>query len=103
MGIPGVVVRIGVVLCVTLLAAGCGPNIKEENKQLREQVATLQKENLSLKAEVTSLKADADALKRQLEEVGRERQALEERLKEAEARMAVKPGAKPPLKPKKAS
>ena len=97
------VVKLGVAVCVTLLAAGCGPNIKAENKQLREQVATLQKENLSLKAEATSLKADADALKKQLDEVGKERQALEEKLKEAEARMAVKPGAKPPLKPKKAS
>jgi cell division protein FtsB len=88
-------------ICAALLAAGCGPNLKEENKQLKEQVATLQKENVALKAEVTSLKADAEALTRKLEEAGKERQALEVRLRDAEARVAVKPGTKPPLKPRR--
>ena len=52
---------------------------------------------------MTSLKADTDALKKQFEDLTKEKQALEEKVKAAEAKASVKPGAKPPLKPKKSS
>jgi hypothetical protein len=52
---------------------------------------------------VTALKADTDALKKQLDDLTKERQALEDKLKESEARAAAKPGTKPPLRPKKSS
>jgi len=93
----------GLGLLVALAAAGCGPDIKKENEQLKSQVASLQKENLDLKGQVTSLKADAEALKKQLDDLTKEKQAVEEKLKAAEAKASVKPGAKPPLRPKKSS
>jgi len=92
---------LGTVLLVTLAVTGCGPDVKKENDQLKAQVATLQKENLALKGEATSLKADAEAMKKRFETMNRERQALEAQLKDAEAKIAIKPGTKPPLKPKK--
>lgn len=88
---------------VALVAAGCGPDLKKENEQLKSQVDSLQKENVDLKGQVTSLKADTDALRKQLEDLTREKQGLEEKLKAAEAKAAVKPGSKPPLRPKKSS
>jgi predicted nuclease with TOPRIM domain len=96
-------VALGLVLFVTLVATGCGRDIKKENEQLKAQVAALQKENLTLKGESTSLKADAEALKNQFGVLTREKQGLEERLKEIEARIAAKPGTRPPLKPKRTS
>jgi predicted nuclease with TOPRIM domain len=92
---------LGTVLLVTLAVTGCGPDVKKENDQLKAQVATLQKENLALKGEATSLKADAEAMKKRFETMNRERQSLEAQLKDAEAKIAIKPGTKPPLKPKK--
>jgi len=94
---------LGVVLFVGFLATSCGQGLKKENEQLTSQVATLQKENVELKGQVTSLKADTEALKKQYEELTKEKQDLEEKLKEAEARASVKPGTKPPLRPKKSS
>jgi predicted nuclease with TOPRIM domain len=94
---------LGLVLFVALPAAGCGQELKQENEQLKSQVATLQKENVELKGQVTSLKADGEALKKQFEELAKEKQGLEEKLKEAEAKAAVKPGTRPPLRPKKSS
>jgi predicted RNase H-like nuclease (RuvC/YqgF family) len=88
---------------VGLVAGGCGQAVKQENEQLKSQIATLQKENTDLKGQVTTLKADTDALKKQLEDLSKERQALEDQLKEAEARAAAKPGTKPPLRRKKSS
>jgi predicted nuclease with TOPRIM domain len=90
-------------LLLTLAATGCGPDVKKENDQLKAQVATLQKENLALKGEATSLKADAEAMKKRFEAMNTEKQALEAQLKDAEAKIAIKPGSKPPLKPKKTS
>ena len=94
---------LGTALLVAVTVAGCGPDVKKENDQLKAQVATLQKENLALKGEATSLKADAEALKKRFEAMNREKQELETKLKDAEAKIAVKPGPKPPLKPKKTS
>jgi len=94
---------LGTALLVTVAVAGCGPDIKKENDQLKAQVATLQKENLALKGEATALKADAEAMKNRFETMNKERQALEAQLKDAEAKIAIKPGTKPPLKPKKTS
>ncbi len=93
----------GLALLVLLVVAGCGQDIKQENEQLKSQIASLQKENVDLKGQVTSLKADSDALKKQLEGVTKEKQDLEEKVKAAEAKASVKPGTKPPLKPKKSS
>ena len=94
---------LGLVMFVALLAAGCGQELKRENEQLKSQVATLQKENVDLKGQVTSLKADAEALKKQFEDLAKEKQGVEAKLKEAEARAAAKPGTKPPLRSKKSS
>lgn len=91
----------GLVLLVALVAAGCGQEIKKENEQLKSQVASLQKENVDLKGQVTTLKADAEALKNELENLTKEKQELEEKLKSAEAKAAVKPGTRPPLRSKK--
>ena len=93
----------GLALFVMLAVAGCGQEVKKENEQLKGQVAGLQKENLALKGEMTALKADTEAMKKQFEELTKQKQALEEQVKEAEAKMAVRSGAKPPLKPKKSS
>jgi predicted nuclease with TOPRIM domain len=93
----------GLAVIVTFLVAGCGQDIKQENEQLKNQVANLQKENLALKGERTGLKADVEAMKKQLEGLVKEKQALEDQVKEAEAKIAAKPGGKPPLKPKKSS
>jgi predicted nuclease with TOPRIM domain len=95
--------RFGTVLLVTLAVTGCGPDVKKENDQLKAQVETLQKENLALKGEATSLKADAEAMRRRFEAMNKEKQTLESQLKDAEAKIAIKPGTKPPLKPKKTS
>jgi predicted nuclease with TOPRIM domain len=94
---------VGLTMFVALLVAGCGQDLKQENEQLKSQVATLQKENVELKGQVTSLKADTEALKKQFEDLAKEKQGLEEKLKEAEAKASVKPGTKPPLRPKKSS
>ncbi len=94
---------VGLALLVALLASGCGQEIKKENEQLRSQLASLQKENVDLKGQVTSLKADAEALKKQFENLTKENQDLAEKLKAAEAKAAVKPGTKPPLRSKKSS
>ena len=94
---------LGTALLVTLAVAGCGPDVKKENDQLKAQVATLQNENLALKGEATSLKADAEAMKKRFEAMNKEKRALEAQLNEAEAKIANKPGTKPPLKPKKTS
>jgi len=93
----------GLAVMIAFLVAGCGQDIKQENEQLKNQVANLQKENLALKGERTTLKADAEAMKKQLDDLVKEKQALEEQVKEAEAKIAAKPGTKPPLKPKKPS
>jgi predicted nuclease with TOPRIM domain len=95
--------NLGIALLVTLAVTGCGPDVKKENDQLKGQVATLQKEILALKGEATSLKADAEAMKKRFETMNTEKQALEAQLKDAEAKIAIKPGTKPPLKPKKTS
>jgi predicted nuclease with TOPRIM domain len=94
---------VGLGLLVAVVTTGCGQEIKKENEQLKSQVANLQKESVDLKGQVTSLKADADALKKQVEDLTKEKQDLEEQVKAAEAKASVKPGAKPPLKPKKSS
>jgi predicted nuclease with TOPRIM domain len=92
---------VGLAFLVALTVAGCGQEIKKENEQLKSQVASLQKDNVDLKGQVTSLKADADALKKQLEGLTKEKQDLEEKLKAAEAKIAAKPGTRPPLRTKK--
>jgi predicted nuclease with TOPRIM domain len=97
------IITLGLALLVTFIVTGCGQEVKRENEQLKSQVAGLQKENSDLKGQVTSLKADADALKKQLGDLTKEKQDLEEKLKAAEAKASVKPGTKPPLKPKKSS
>ena len=96
-------VMLGVVLVGALAVGGCGQEVKKENEQLKAQVASLQKENVDLKGQVTSLKADSDALKKQLGDLTQQKQALEDQVKAAEAKASVKPGTKPPLKPKKSS
>ena len=93
----------GLTACMAFLVTGCGPDLKKENESLKQQVANVQRENLALKGEMTTLKADVEAMKKQLEGLTKEKQALEEQVKEAEAKLAVKPGTKPPLKPKKSS
>ncbi len=93
----------GLATFLALMVAGCGPDLKKENEQLKGQVANLQRENLALKGEMTTLKADAEAMKKQLEGLTKEKQSLEDRLKEAEAKIAAKPATKPPLKPKRPS
>ena len=94
---------VGLALLVALVITGCGQEVKRENEQLKSQVAMLQKENVDLKGQATSLKADADALKKQIEDLTKEKQDLEDQIKAAEAKALVKPGTKPPLKPKKSS
>ena len=95
---------IGVALSVAVLVAGCGPDLKKENETLKAQIGNLQNENLTLKGQITNLKADADASKKQVETLTTDKQSLEEKLKDAEAKLAAKPGTKlPPLKPKKSS
>ena len=39
--------------------------------------------------------------KKQVEEMNKQKQEAEEKLKEAEAKLTAKPGAKPPLRPKR--
>jgi len=90
----------GLALVVAVAVAGCGQEIKQENEQLKAQVATQQKENVVLKGENTALKADVEAVKKQVADLTQEKQTLEEKVKEIEAKMAVKPGGRPPLKPK---
>jgi len=97
------IIMVGLALLVLLVVAGCGQDIKQENEQLKSQVAGLQKENVDLKGQVTGLKADADALKKQLGDVTKEKQDLEEKVKAAEAKALAKPGTKPPLRSKKSS
>jgi predicted nuclease with TOPRIM domain len=94
-------IALGLAVLVALIATGCGQEIKKENEQLKSQVASLQKENVDLKGQVTTLKADADALKNQLDGLTKEKQDLEEKLKAAEAKIAAKPGTRPPLRTKK--
>jgi len=94
-------ISLGLAFLVVLAAAGCGQEVKKENERLKSEVAGLQKESVDLKGQVTSLKADAENLKKQVEGLTKEKQDLEDKLKEAEAKAAVKPGTKPPLKPKK--
>ena len=96
-------ITVGMAVLVLLLVVGCNSGVKQENEQLKSQVGSLQQENTTLKGQVTSLKADSDALKKQLDDVTKEKQDLEEKVKAAEAKASVKPGTKPPLKPKKAS
>jgi predicted nuclease with TOPRIM domain len=88
-------------LMAAVLLVGCGREIGRENEQLKTQVGTLQKENQTLKGQVASLKGDLEALKSQAETLAREKQDLEEKIKTAEARAAVKSGTMPPLKPRK--
>ncbi|MBI4536769.1 MAG: hypothetical protein HY712_02295 [candidate division NC10 bacterium] len=89
------------VLAAAVLLAGCGREIARENEQLRTQVSTMQKENQELKGQVASLKGDLDATKKRVGTLTQEKQELEEKIKLIEARAAVKPGTKPPLKPRK--
>jgi predicted nuclease with TOPRIM domain len=91
---------VGLALIVAVTVAGCGQEIKQENEQLKAQVATQQKENVALKGESTTLKADAEALKKQVADLTQEKQTLEEKVKELETKMTAKPGGRPPLKPK---
>lgn len=69
------------VLAAMLFTAGCGKQLKQENEQLKGQVATLtdesnklknqlaaiQKESEDLKGQVASLTAERDAAKKELE------------------------------------
>lgn len=96
-------VGVGLALFVMLAVAACGQEVKKENEQLKGQVAGLQKENLALKGEMTTLKADTEAMKKQFEELTKQKEAVEEQLKKAEAKIAARPGTKPPLKAKKSS
>jgi septal ring factor EnvC (AmiA/AmiB activator) len=91
------------VLASAVLLVGCGREIARENEQLKTQVSTMQKESQELRGQVASLKGDLDAVKKQVETLTREKQELEEKIKLAEAKAAVKPGTKPPLKPRKSS
>ncbi len=96
-------VSFGLALFVALWVAGCGPDVKKENDQLRTQVGSLQKENLTLKGDATSLRADVDAMKKELESLRQEKQTLENAVKELEAKIAAKPTTRPPVKPKRMS
>ena len=89
------------VLAAMVLLTGCGREIKRENEQLKTQVSTMQKENQELKGQVASLKGDLDAVKKQVESLTQEKQELEAQIKLAETKAAIKPGTKPPLKPRK--
>jgi phage shock protein A len=88
-------------LLTAALLAGCGREIKRENEQLKTQVTTLQKENQELKGQVAGLKGDVEALTRRVDLLAQEKLALEDEIKAAEAKAAIKPGTKPPLRPKK--
>jgi cell division protein FtsB len=92
---------LGVVLVLAVLVTGCGPDYKKESEQLKAQLTQVQQEQVALKGQVTTLRADSDALKKQVADLTQEKQLLEEKLKEAEAKMAAKPGGKPPLRPRK--
>jgi len=95
--------RLALVAFVPLVAGGCGQEVKKENEQLKAQVAALQKENLALRGESTSLKADAEAMKKQIDILTKERLAIDEKVKDLEAKVALKPSKTPPVKPKKMS
>ena len=88
-------------VAAAVLLAGCGREVARENEQLKMQVSTIQKENQELKGQVASLKGDLDAIKKQVETLTQEKQDLEEKIKLAEAKAAVKPGTKPPLRQRK--
>ncbi len=94
---------VGLVALLAILLAGCGQAIKEENRQLQALVASLQQENVSLRGQVTGLKADVDALKQQVGQLLQEKQTLEDTLREAEAKAAVKPCSAPPLRSRRPS
>ncbi len=55
------------VLAVSLLVAGCGEEIKQENEQLKKTLQTLQKENADLKAEAVTLQGENEAMKKELD------------------------------------
>ena len=69
-------------LGTAVMLGGCGQEIKQENEQLKAQVATLQKENADLKGQLAAAKADADKMKQDVETVRKDLEAKEEEMKQ---------------------
>jgi cell division protein FtsB len=49
-----------------ILAAGCGPGLKEENEKLKREIADLTADNDKLKSEGNKLRGDASTLHSQM-------------------------------------
>ncbi len=85
---------LGVVFASFLLVAGCGQQLKQENEQLKAQVATITEESTNLKNQVAGLQKEVDDVKAQLGAATAERDAARKELDSLKAKGASKGAAK---------
>lgn len=80
----------GIVLAATLFVSGCGQQLKQENEQLKGQVATLTEENNTLKNKVVTLEKQVEDLNTSVANVTAEKDAAVKELEAAKAKPAAK-------------
>lgn len=81
---------LGLALAALLVTTGCGQKIKQENEQLKAQVATMTAENTDLKAQVASLQKEGEDLKAQVAGLTAELDTTKQQLADAKKPKATK-------------
>lgn len=81
---------LGLAMAALLVASGCGQKVKEENTQLKAQVASVVAENGDLKTQLASLHQEGEDLKARVAGLTAEIDILRQQLEDAKRPKAVK-------------
>lgn len=81
---------LGLALAALLVTTGCGQQIKQENEQLKAQVATITTENTDLKGQIAALQKEGEDLKAQIAGLTAELDTTKQQLEDAKKPKAVK-------------
>lgn len=81
---------LGLALAALLVTTGCGQKIKQENEQLKAQVAAISAENTGLKTQVATLQKEGEDLRAQVAGLTAELDTTKQQLADAKKPKAVK-------------
>jgi len=81
---------LGLAMAALLVTTGCGQKIKQENEQLKAQVATITAENTDLKAQVATLQTEGEDLRARVAGLTAELDTTRQQLADAKKPRTVK-------------